>query len=415
MELEHIPPMELKPYDKNPRINDHSVDAVARSITEFGFNCPIVIGPDNRICAGHTRWKAAMKLGLETVPVCRVDALVAEKFVAFNIADNQTASLAMWDEDILPELLAELKEAAVRLPSLGFSDQELKSLMCERDPFSVDSNSHGQSSEPVTRPGDFYTMGEHCLFCGDAFSSTFTELVSYNGNVDCVFAGPPIFGQLQLSEHTNYGAYLHDMERLIASTFECLKKGGISVWHVGNCSNTHHDNAAEISMLLKQAGFIYRDSIAWAKPSANYGVGRNCHIQQNGHYYPAFQWDALLVYQRPGPMPKMTREGKSYMAKHHTNLWDISGNGNAERNSTHPAPCPVEIPYRVLQAYSRPGQTVLDPFAGSGSTLIAAEKTGRKAVLVEKSCAFCDAIVERLGRYTGQTANRTSGALTHTT
>jgi len=105
MKIEHVSPDELTPFDKNPRKNDHAVDAVARSIEAFGFNCPIVAGPDNRICAGHTRWKAAKKLGLATVPVVKVDTLTAEKFVAFNIADNQTARMAQWQDDLLGELL----------------------------------------------------------------------------------------------------------------------------------------------------------------------------------------------------------------------------------------------------------------------------------------------------------------------
>ena len=126
MQIEYMHPDALTPFDKNPRKNDHAVDAVARSIEVFGFNCPIVVGPDNRICAGHTRWKAARKLGLEAIPVVKVDALAAEKFVAFNLADNQTSRLAQWQDDLLAELLGLLANSQLEWGTLGFTTEEIE-------------------------------------------------------------------------------------------------------------------------------------------------------------------------------------------------------------------------------------------------------------------------------------------------
>lgn len=126
MHIENIRIDEIISFDKDPRKNDQAVDAVARSIEAFGFNCPIIIGPDNRICAGHTRWKAARKLGLKTVPVVKVDELTGEKFLAFNIADNQTARLAQWQDDLLTELLETLSAGQIDMESLGFSKDELE-------------------------------------------------------------------------------------------------------------------------------------------------------------------------------------------------------------------------------------------------------------------------------------------------
>lgn len=125
MRIEKIDIGKIIPFDKAPRRNDDAVDAVARSIEAFGFNCPIVIGPDNQICAGHTRWKAAKKLGLNNVPVVRVNALTGEKFLAFNIADNQTAKLAQWQDDLLAELLETLSGSQIDLDALGFSKEEI--------------------------------------------------------------------------------------------------------------------------------------------------------------------------------------------------------------------------------------------------------------------------------------------------
>ncbi|MFC1588138.1 ParB N-terminal domain-containing protein [Planctomycetota bacterium] len=129
MKLIHLHPDQLKLYERNPRINDHAVDAVAHSIESFGFNCPIIVDQDNRICAGHTRLKAAKKLGLDSVPVIQIDNLTAERFAGFNIADNKTASLAFFDNDALEKLIQELSATDINIDSLGFSDAEFEALL----------------------------------------------------------------------------------------------------------------------------------------------------------------------------------------------------------------------------------------------------------------------------------------------
>ncbi len=126
MRIERVRVDKIIPFDKNPRKNDQAVDAVARSISASGFNCPIIVGPVNRICAGHTRWRAAKKLGLKTVPVIRVDALTGKKFVAFNIADNQTAKRAQWEDGLLLDLLDTLSKEQFDMESLGFDKDELE-------------------------------------------------------------------------------------------------------------------------------------------------------------------------------------------------------------------------------------------------------------------------------------------------
>jgi DNA modification methylase len=175
------------------------------------------------------------------------------------------------------------------------------------------------------------------------------------------------------------------------------------VWHIGNASSENRDLTAEHSRLLSKIGFRYLDTLAYVKTTANYGTPRCKHIKQSGHYYPAFQWEALLVFQKKGEMPRMTPEGVLYMSAYPSNVWEIS---NVTTVSGHPAACPVEIPYRCLQAYTGAGGTVLDPFGGSGSTMIAAEKAGRRAFLMEKSPAFCDVIVGRWESMTSQKARR---------
>lgn len=196
------------------------------------------------------------------------------------------------------------------------------------------------------------------------------------------------------------------MRKIIQNCHEVLKDGAVCVWNIANGCSTHHDHVSHHSRLFKENGFQYVDNIIWKKTGANYAIPRNFHILRNSCYYPALEWEALLVYQKPGNMPKMTREGRDYMSNYHTDVWEIPAVTNQVEQFGHPAVCPVEIPYRSMQAYSGSGASVFEPFGGSGTTLIAAEKASRKAYLMELNPAYCDVIVSRWENLTGEKATR---------
>ncbi len=185
------------------------------------------------------------------------------------------------------------------------------------------------------------------------------------------------------------------MKKIIHNGHDILKAGGICVWNIGNGCTANHNHVSHHSILFEDCGFEFIDNIIWKKTGANYAIPRNFHIQRNSYYYPAFEWEALLVYQKPGDMPKMTREGRDYMMKCHTDVWEIPAVTNQVEQFGHPAVCPVEIPYRSMQAYSGNRASVFEPFGGSGTTLIAAEKLSRKAYLMELNPAYCDVIIKR--------------------
>src|SRR3990172_9375954 len=169
MKIELRPLAEIKPYEKNPRHNDAAVEAVARSIREFGFRQPIVVDADGIIVVGHTRWKAAVKLVLDKVPVHVARDLTPEQAKAYRIADNKTADLATWDLELLPGELAELQALDVDLSLLGFGEDELAELLDPgvkqglTDPDEVPA----PPDEAITQPGDLWVMGDHRLLCGD--------------------------------------------------------------------------------------------------------------------------------------------------------------------------------------------------------------------------------------------------------
>ena len=229
-----------------------------------------------------------------------------------------------------------------------------------------------------------------------------------------MFAGPPCFNQRSYAHWDDYAEYLVDMRSAIENCRDLLKPGSVLVWHIASDSSTHHDLTSRHSCLLERSGLTYLDTIAWLKTTANYSSRRNVHIRRNRYYYPAFQWEALLVFQKPkGDMPKMTREGAAYMANHQTNVWEIPAVTRQRELFGHPAVCPVEIPYRCLQAYTRKADVVFEPFGGSGTTLIAAEKASRKAFVIEQQPLYCDVIVRRWQNLTGRKAERLAEHVAH--
>jgi len=194
LHVESIPIEQLIENPRNPRCNDEAVDAVARSIQAYGFNSPLVTDGDLNIAAGHTRLKAAKKLGLETVPVIRVPGLIGSKFTGFAIADNQTASIADWDEELLTKLVAELNlDVEFDISSLGFDDKELTHILDS----ALDENDDQADEvppppeEPITQVGDLWLLGEHRLLCGDCREATALDRLMAGERAAIYITDPP--------------------------------------------------------------------------------------------------------------------------------------------------------------------------------------------------------------------------------
>jgi len=193
MKIEIWPIDRIRPYENNPRINDQAVDAVAASLREFGFRQPIVVDDDGLIVVGHTRWKAAVKLGLEKIPVHVATELTAEQVKAYRIADNQTASIAEWDYDLLPIELTDLQAMNFDLNLLGFSDVDLADLLDTgvqeglTDPDAVPE----PPDEAVTQAGDVWILGDHRLMCGDSAKPADLDRLLDGATIHLVNTDPP--------------------------------------------------------------------------------------------------------------------------------------------------------------------------------------------------------------------------------
>jgi site-specific DNA-methyltransferase (adenine-specific) len=201
LEIEEMAVSRLSPWEQNPRVNEHAVKAVARSVASFGFNVPILCDQDLTIIAGHTRWKAAKILGLATVPVIRLTMSDSQR-KAFAVADNKTAELADWDFPKLREVLEELRTEDVSLADLGFSDEELRHLLAAE---TKDEDELPETcGQPKAKSGDVWRLGKHLLLCGDSREKDLLVALAEGCVVDHVFAGSPCFNQKDYAHWDSY-------------------------------------------------------------------------------------------------------------------------------------------------------------------------------------------------------------------
>jgi DNA modification methylase len=392
--VEQIPIDQLKPNPRNPRLNDAAVDAVARSIQAYGFNVPIVTDADFNIAAGHTRLKAAKKLGLATVPVVRVPALAGSKFSGFAIADNKTAEIADWDEDLLAKIVAELNlDSDFDLSSLGFDDKELTDLL---DWDVEDDEARADDAPPCpetarTRPGDLYLLGGHRLLCGDATSPEDIRGLVEGEPIDCVLTDPPYgvgyhsrgANKDQWGDIRNDDLDLDALEVFLGKSFVNLAstcRSGAIAYVCHGISMAGIRIAFERSFL--SAGFRLSSTIVWVKQAASMGWGD--YREQH----------ECLLYGWKGEGHRRIKD------RTQTTVWQIDREGDYK----HPTQKPVALFSRALRNSTVRGDRVLDPFVGSGTTLIAGEQLGRRCLAIEIEPKYCDVVVKRWEVYTGRTA-----------
>ena len=434
---------DVKPYPGNPRQNDEAVDAVAKSLVEFGFRQPIVVDGDGVIVCGHTRYKAAVKLHLEQVPVHVAKDLSPEQIRAYRIADNQTASLATWDYDLLPIELAGLKEANYDLGLLGFDPDELAKLL---DPTLTDGlcdpdDVPAPPDAAITQIGDLWILGNHRLLCGDSSSPADVDRLLGGQVIHLVNTDPPYNVKVEPRSNNAIAAGL--------SSFPATKKGAIDSADAGGMHHQGFDLARDKTkskpttkkmrpkdrplandFVTDEAFDVLLD--AWFGNMARVLVpGRGFYIWGGyanlGNYPPYLKKHGLyfsqgIVWDKQHPV--LTRkdfmgafelafygwkEGAGHLFLGPNNardLWQVKKVN--PQSMIHLTEKPVELATRAMQFSSREGENVLDLFGGSGSTLIAAEQANRKAYLMELDPPYCDVIVERYEKFTGKKAERVS-------
>jgi DNA modification methylase len=427
MKIELRPISEIKPYPNNPRINDDAVDTVAGSIKEFGFRQPIVVDTDGVIICGHTRFKAAQKLGLEIVPVHVATDLTADQIKAYRIADNKSSELADWNFDLLPIELGELQTAGFDLSLLGFDSDELLKLMSGdvaegiTDPDDVPA----PPDKAVTQPGDLWILGDHRLLCGDSSKPEDLDRLMGGKTIQLVNTDPPYNVKVEPRSNNAIAAGLSSFKGTTHHQSMDVAR------HPEKSKPTQKKLRAKDRPLAND--FVTDDEFdrlldAWFGNAARaLDPGRGFYIwggYANCGNYPPFlkkhelYFSQAIIWDKMHPV--LTR--KDFMGAHEwcfygwkegaahvylgpnnaTDLWQIKKVN--PQSMVHLTEKPVELAVRAMQYSSRPGENVLDLFGGSGSTLIAAEQTGRHAFLMELDCLYADVIVDRYQRFTGKPA-----------
>jgi len=394
--IEQWPTAKLLPYARNARTHsDDQVAQIAASIAEFGFTNPILAGSDGIIVAGHGRLAAAQKLGLDVVPVVVLDHLSATQRRALVIADNRIAENAGWDDAMLRIEIAALQDDDFDVSLTGFDVDALAELMAGDEP-----DNDGQSDEdavpevgetPISRPGDVWIMGSHRLLCGDSTVAESYDVLLQGSPVDMVFTDPPynvnyansakdkMRGKDRAILNDNLGDGFYDF--LLAALTQMVThcRGGIYVAM----------SSSELDVLqsaFRAAGGKWSTFIIWAKNT--FTLGRADYQRQ---YEP-------ILYGWPEGAQRHWCGDRDQ-----GDVWNIK---KPQKNDLHPTMKPVELVERAIRNSSRPGNVVLDPFGGSGTTLIAAEKSGRVARLIELDPKYVDVIVRRWEDFTGKQAIR---------
>ncbi len=399
--IERWPTEKLVPYARNARTHsEEQVAQIAASIVEFGFTNPILAGSDGVIVAGHGRLAAAQKLGLDTVPVVVLDHLTPTQRRALIIADNRIAENAGWDDAMLRIELQSLQEDGFNMDITGFDADALAEIMAGEEA-TVDGQTDDDavpevSATPISRPGDVWELGNHRLVCGDATDPKSYELLMADAKADMIVTDPPynvdyansakdkMRGKDRPILNDNLGDGFYDF--LLAAMTPMLERCSGAVYVAMSSSELDTLQSA-----FRAAGGKWSTFIIWAKNT--FTLGRADYQRQ---YEP-------ILYGWP--------EGQNRHwcgDRDQGDVWNIK---KPQKNDLHPTMKPVELVERAIRNSSRPGDIVLDPFGGSGTTLIAAEKSGRIGWLIELDPKYVDVIVRRWQDWSGQEAYREADAV----
>ena len=380
-------------YARNPRKNDHAVDRVAAAIKEFGFRVPIVAKSDGLVVDGHLRLKAAKKLGLSEVPVILADDLTDAQIKAFRLSVNKVAEFAEWDNDLLKIELQDLDSEGFDLSLTGFDLDEVQGFLADEPTEGLtDEDAVPEAPEvPVTVEGDVWLLGRHRLMCGSSTEADTVDAVLSGVKPHLMVTDPP-YGveydadwrnKAKRADGTAIGASAigkveNDANADWTEAWALFPGDVAYVWHADKFSPV-------VAQSLSNCGFEMRALIVWAK--SNMVIGR-------GHYHSQHEpcWYAV----KKGGTGHWSGDRKQ------KTLWQIDKPRKSETG--HSTQKPVECMKRPIENNSSPGQAVYEPFSGSGTTIIAAEQTGRACYAIELNPAYVDVAVARWQDFTGQTA-----------
>jgi DNA modification methylase len=415
MVVETVSVSKLRPYTKNARTHSKKqIWQIAESINRFGFTNPVLISDDDEIIAGHGRVEAAKLLGMRSLPTVRLSHLNAAQRRAYVIADNKLALNAGWDRELLAIELQALIDLDLDVEITGFSLAEIDIVLDEARESSPDPERDADGDVPplidpvsaTTRPGDLWLLNRHRLLCGDSRNRQSFDRLLARERTNLVFTDPPynvpIDGHvcgLGRIRHREFAMGAGEMSREAFTAFLQVT--------LGHAAASCRDGAiAFVCMDWRHIGELIAAGEAVFSELKNVCVWNKTNGGMGSFYRSKHE---LVFVFKVGSPPHINTFGLGDTGRYRTNVWDYAGvnslrSGRTEDLAMHPTVKPVALVAEAIKDCSRRGGIVLDPFGGSGTTLIAAEKTGRLARLVEFDPAYCDQILRRFERVTGKQA-----------
>lgn len=398
---------DLIPFERNARTHSkRQIDQIAKSIECFGFVNPVLVDDEGRVVAGHGRILAARKLGLTDVPVLSLGAMSDADRRAYIIADNRLAELAGWDRDLLTSELGELQSLLhdIDFECLGFDQGELDALLALGDDDGADAVPEVDEATPVvSRPGDIWVMGRHRLICGDSRDPAVLDRLMAGKRAAMVFTDPPY--NVPVNGHIcGLGSVKHDEFAMAAGEMSAAEFTAFLETVLGNVARASRDGSIHyvcmdwrhMRELLDAGEAVYsefKNLIVWNKD--NGGMGS---FYRSKH--------ELVFAFKHGTAAHINNFGLGEKGRYRTNVWDYAGVNSLKKNraeelAMHPTVKPVVMVADAIRDCSNRGDVILDAFSGSGTTLVAAEQTGRCGYAVEFDPKYVDVAVRRWQALTG--------------
>ncbi|MBV9824317.1 MAG: ParB N-terminal domain-containing protein [Alphaproteobacteria bacterium] len=408
-----MPVKSLRPYAGNPRTHSKKqVQQIADSIRRFGFTNPVLIGEDGEIIAGHGQVEAAKLLGLESVPTLRLAHLDAAQRRAYVLADNKLALNAGWDQELLAIELQGLIAVDFDIEVTGFSPTEIDLVLDEARESSPEASAESEDQVPVpvdnpdsavTRTGDMWWLGRHRLICGDARDRAMFDLVMEDERADLIFTDPPY--NVRIDGHaTGLGRIRHREFAMGVGEMSVAAFTGFLQQTLGNAAALARSGCiAFVCMDWRHMGELLKAGQAAFSELKNLCVWNKTNGGMGTFYRSKHE---LVFVFKVGNAGHTNTFGLGDGGRYRTNVWDYPGVNTSRREdlAMHPTVKPVALVAEAIKDCSKRGEIVLDPFGGSGTTLMAAQKTGRLARLIECDPLYCDTILRRFEHVTGREA-----------
>ena len=410
--IEHLPVKDLRPYQNNPRLHPKAqIDKLVRAIDEFGFLIPVLIDNQNNVLAGHARLEAADQLSLPCVPCIRASHLTETQKRTFIILDNRLTEEAEWDFQLLAKEIEFLRDEGIDLTTTGFEIPEIEMIFDAVTPNTCNPATDDvlpslAPGKVITRPGDLWILGDHRLFCGDARRRESFEFLLSGETAQLAFVDPPynvkIRGHVSGNGRIKHREFMQASGEKMSAQFTKFLEESLDLLAEHSVEGAIHFICCDwrhVDEMLAAGRRIYyelKNLVVWNKTNAGMGS-----------FYRS-QHELIFVWKN-GRGKHVNNIELGRYGRNRSNVWTYAGVNafgpdRLDELAMHPTVKPVALVADAIRDCSRRGDIVLDSFGGSGTTLIACERTHRKGRLIELDPVYCDQIVRRWQKLTGKTA-----------